>query len=111
MPKTKLPCQFPNERAFQRAVEDLAVVQGWLIHFSIDSRRGSKTQTPGFPDLILGREDGVGNKVIFAELKMPGNKPNVEQQRWHTLLSGNGLQVEVWYPKDWPDILDILIRG
>lgn len=63
----------------------------------------------GFPDLVMVR----GQRLIFAELKVGKNKLSAEQSQWIIDLT-NLVSMEVavysWTPKDWIDILKVLMR-
>jgi VRR-NUC domain len=112
-----------SERAFQAAVKDFAVINGWRTAHFHDSRRevvrqdGSRrvigdTAARGFPDLVLVR----GVRLIFAELKAEKGRVKPEQQEWLDALAlvqraveGNiseydSIEVHVWRPSMWESI-------
>lgn len=58
----------------------------------------------GFPDLCMVR----GHRMVYAELKVGKNKPSDRQWYWLCRLAEAGAKTYVWYPKDWPQIEDVL---
>lgn len=92
------------ESAFQKQVEGLAKVYGWLRYHTHDSRRSHA----GFPDLVLLR----GPELIFAELKTDRGRIRPEQQDWIDALQlVPGVDVYLWRPKDWDALHARLARG
>lgn len=97
-----------TEKQLQQAVIDLARTLGWRVaHFrSVPVKRGPtvRWETPvaadgaGFPDLVLVRD---GDRVIFAELKVSGNKPSAAQQGWLTSLRRAKADVHIWTEREW----------
>jgi hypothetical protein len=94
------------EAAFTKQAIDLAHIHGWHVaHFSA-ARVGKDNAwvTPvradgkGFPDLVLVRE-----RVVYAELKMPGRKLEPAQTVWQAKLLGAGQEYYVWEPGDLDD--------
>ena len=93
----------PPEVRFMADVMRTARDLGFLVYHTHDSRRS----TPGFPDLVLCN----GHRVLFVELKRQREKPTREQILWLNLLRHTGkVEVYLWRPKDWPDVVTIL-RG
>lgn len=90
-----------SEASFQGAVLEIAALTGWLAYHPHDSRRSE----PGFPDLTLVRE-----RLVFAELKSDTGKLRPEQQTWFDALLAAGIEVYVWRPQNWPQIMDTLKR-
>jgi hypothetical protein len=83
---------FADEADFQAEVERIAIAGGFECYHTRNSRRSRK----GFPDLIAVR-NGV---QVVAELKMPGNKPTPEQEKWLALFrTVPGCRVFLWYPE------------
>ena len=104
-----------SEAQFQKSVIQCAKAYGWRVHaerpgrFS-DGRWATMIQgDKGFPDLVMVR----GQRLLFAELKVGKNKLSDEQCQWIIDLT-NLMSMEVavysWTPKDWPDILKVLMR-
>ena len=61
----------------------------------------------GFPDLVLLR----GKRLIFAELKVGKNKPSDEQLQWIAMLDEvHGVEVHLWRPEQWSQILVVLSK-
>jgi len=84
-----------TERAFQQAVENLALRAGWLVYHTHDSRRSR----PGFPDLVLVH--AARGLVLFRELKTQTGRLTPAQKRWLTDLKTAGADAAVWRPLDW----------
>jgi hypothetical protein len=89
-----------SEKQWQRTVEELARLRGWLRYHTRDSR-GSE---PGFPDLVLVR----GRRLLFVELKTAKGKPSPEQLLWMNALRETPAEVYLWRPADWVDVQRIL---
>ncbi len=102
-----------TERGFQRAVVATARLFGWRVHHTRPAlnQRG-RWLTPvqgdvGFPDLVMARQ----GRVIFAELKQEGKRPSPHQRAWlDTLATCAGVEVYLWTPADWKQILEVLKR-
>ncbi len=89
------------EKAFQADVIKFARKNGWKHYHTYDSRRSAK----GFPDLVLVR----GGRLIFAELKSATGRMMPDQEEWIAALSRVGpIEVYLWRPSDWPQIVAIL---
>jgi hypothetical protein len=81
-----------NHEDLQNAVLDLSKRCGWDHYHPYDSRRS----VPGWPDLTLVRPP----RLIFAELKIPPDRPTPAQARWLTLLAQiPGAEVYLWEPE------------
>lgn len=88
-----------------RQVIDLAKVNRWRLYHAYDSRRSAA----GFPDLVLVRPP----RLIFAELKTAKGRLTREQGGWLTDLGAlalPGVEVYVWRPDDWNEIVERLKR-
>lgn len=70
--------------------------------------RGTIVTSKGFPDLVLARLDPV--RLIFAELKSKKGTHTKEQRLWQELLSASGVEVYLWRPADYDEIIRILSR-
>lgn len=91
-----------TEEDFQDSVEALAEARDFLVYHAHQSRR----DCAGYPDLHLVNEQG---RVIYAELKVPGGRVERAQAQWLTFLAASGtLEVYLWRPKDWRQIVRIL---
>ena len=97
----KLDLNATKERDFQHSVVELAELYGWMIYHTYDSRRSN----PGFPDLVMVRD----NRVIFAELKTMKGKVTKHQERWLEALAKTQVEVKLWRPSDINDIEEVLI--
>lgn len=80
-----------SEAAFQRAVEQLAAVRGWICWHDHDSRRNEA----GFPDLLLIRE-----RVVWIECKAESGRLSVAQVRFLGALHNAGQEVYVARPSN-----------
>lgn len=95
-----------SERDFQDRIVELARLRRWLVYHTHDSRRSD----PGFPDLVMVR----GDALLFAELKSEKGRVSVEQHEWLRALRRvaaamhEGVEVHVWRPSDWPQIVEVL---
>jgi len=94
-----------SEADFLAAVTELAVLCGWLVYHTYDSRRSQA----GFPDLVLARAD----TLIFAELKTAKGAIKPAQRTWLDTLGAianaqPGVEVYLWRPKDWVGIEKVL---
>lgn len=87
-----------TEREFQREVVKRALLFGWKVYHTYDSRRSAA----GFPDLVMVR----GDRLIFAELKTEEGKLSEDQEKWLTALAKTG-QAEVWRPS----MMDKIVRA
>jgi hypothetical protein len=102
-----------DERTFQDKIIEYARIRGWLVHHDRPARTADGWRTAiqgdaGFPDLVLAR---LG-RVVFAEVKTEKGTVSVPQKRWRTHLAPEGqipdVEVFLWRPKDWPDIVKVL---
>lgn len=98
------------EAGFQQQVVNLGHLFGWHIaHFTQAQIRPGVCVTPakadgkGFPDLVMVRE-----RIVYAELKMPGNDLSPEQSKWQAKILGAGGEFYVWRPADLDSIHHIL---
>jgi len=106
---------FANEREFTRWALKQARERGWvaghLSNMMIVRRRDGQTfavpdkDADGFPDLVLVHPQ---HGLVFAELKMPGRKPDVAQLRWLVALREAGCRVYVWSTNDQDEIVMVL---
>ena len=107
-----------TEAQFQRSVIELARLNGWKVaHFRPAQNGKGAWRTPvaadgaGFPDLVL-----VKDRVIFAELKTDKGRVSPAQREWLDVLtearvkaqSTGVVDVVIWRPKDWHEILATL---
>ena len=93
--------KFRHERAFQAALSHAALAANWLCFHPYDSRHSPA----GYPDTTLVRS----GRLIFAELKMPGQRPTPQQSAWLDALGQvREVSTHLWYPEDLPYILEVL---
>ncbi len=106
MPKTVLTPRAAldlqqSEAEFSRAVEEYAVLHGWLCYHDYDSRRNN----PGLPDWIFVRAP----RVVFCELKAQRGRVRAEQRVWLAALQlCRGVEAYLWRPSDWETVMEIL---
>lgn len=91
--------RFRSESVFQRWVERLAALRGWVSFHDRDSRRNMA----GLPDLLLIRE-----RVVWMELKSSRGKLRPEQEAFIAALRAAGQEVYVMFPADIDRIEEIL---
>jgi hypothetical protein len=96
-----------NEREWQSAVVEFALLHGWLYYHTLDSR-GSAA---GFPDLVLVR----AGRLLFVELKTTQGKLTPAQSLWldrlRDVATTAGMpEVYLWRPADWPTVMETLKR-
>jgi hypothetical protein len=95
-----------TERQFERAVVELAELQGWLVYHTYDSRRSN----PGFPDLVMVRNGAL----LFVELKSEKGRTSSAQEQWISALDEvagwptDAVEVYIWRPSMWGEIEEIL---
>ena len=82
-----------KERELQDAVVEMALLLGYLVYHTHDSRHSAK----GFPDLVLCKP----RRLIFAELKDEHRAVTKEQEQWLEALRACGLETWVWRPESW----------
>lgn len=96
------------EKEFQRSVVELARWYGWRVHHTrtVQIAGGGWTSPgldPGFPDLILVRDD----QIIFAELKTDRGRTSKTQDGWLAAL-GKCAETVVWRPRDMAQLTERL---
>jgi hypothetical protein len=94
------PAEPVSEKQFQAAVVKEAKRLGWRVYHTYDSRKSEA----GFVDLVLLR----GPRKMVAELKVGSNKPSAAQLNWLEWFADAGVESHVWYPTDWPKIMERL---
>jgi len=88
------------------AIRELAVLLGWRLYHTYDSRKS----VAGFPDLVLVNR--MQRRVLFVELKGPRGRVTAEQQAWIDALVACGEEAGVWWPQDWHDgTIEAALRG
>lgn len=101
------------EKDFQARVLELAKSLGWRhMHIGESTkrvRRGSKfvlvpdPDCQGWPDLTLVHVRT--KRLIVRELKSDTGKLTDAQRSWLRDLDAVGVDVDVWRPRDWDDIV------
>jgi hypothetical protein len=99
-----------SEESLQAKVLQLAKLCGWrAVHFrparTAKGWRTAFTGDKGFLDCVMVRRE----RLILAELKRDGEEPTAEQRGWiHDLYCVCTIEVYVWRPADWDEIVRIL---
>ena len=89
-----------KEQGFQKAVIELAELQGWRVYHVAKVKGQLRSRTgEGFPDLVLARD-----RCLFRELKVESEDPSDNQEIWLMILIAAGEDAKVWRPSDWPEI-------
>jgi hypothetical protein len=83
-----------REKAWQAQVIELALLYGWFVYHTYDSRRSQ----PGWPDLVLARP--TTGELIFVELKTDVGRLSPAQRSWLRVLEDCNQEVHVWRPRD-----------
>lgn len=97
------------EDEFKTEVLKFAVDHGWLRAHFRPAKTAKGWRTPveadgkGFLDLVLVRE-----RVVYVELKAPGNTMSDDQVKWFNALKKAKQEVYCWWPKDWEEIRKVL---
>jgi hypothetical protein len=60
----------------------------------------------GWPDYFCTHE--ATGDCFVAELKVRYDKPSPEQVQWLAILARCGIEVHVWWPPDWPEMVQRL---
>lgn len=101
-----------TEREWQAQVIQFARLCGWKVaHFrSARTLRGWRTPVgadgEGWPDLFMT----LGARCLAAELKVGKRQPAIAQENWLAALRLAGVEVYVWYPYQWDEIVEVLGR-
>jgi len=90
----------PPERIFQASVVKLARLCGFVVFHERDSR----SNTAGLPDLLLVKPP----RAIYAELKRENGRVRPAQAATMAALRECGLDVRLWRPSDWNEIVETL---
>jgi hypothetical protein len=91
------------EKDFQARVTHVAGLYGWKCYAIPDSRRAT---IAGFPDLTLWH---VGqSRIVFAELKREKGRLSESQKIVLSELGTLGVEVYVWRPSDFDNIIELL---
>lgn len=99
------------EADWQKRVLGAARLHGWKWYHPPDNMRTERgyrqNVVRGWPDLAMVR----GERLLFAELKKQDGRISPEQREWLAVLSGVPyVEVYVWRPSDWPEVLRVLDR-
>ena len=90
-----------TETEFQAQVVRAARMFRWMVsHMTLPQR-----SEPGVPDLLMVRPP----RVVFAELKRQNGRVTIPQHMWfHDLDKCPGVEVYIWKPSDWNEIVEKL---
>src|SRR5690349_561238 len=97
-----------KEKDWHLIVEQFARIMGWTHYHTYDSRKSD----PGFPDLVLIRDD----RLIFVELKAQRGKLSPDQERWQELIYGVAgacpahVSYYCWKPENFDTMVEALVR-
>lgn len=97
------------ERQFQSTVVEMAKAFGWECFYIPDSAKSGVVGRPkGWPDLTLCHPEMA--ILVFAELKSDNAKsqPTPDQVKWLTILDNCGEMVQLWRPRMWDHIENVL---
>ena len=96
------------EAVWQGQVVQIATAYRWDYYHppDVDPRKVQRGYRPGWVDLTLAKPSV--RRVLFVELKAPGNYPTPDQRRWLAQLDAAGLEVGVWWPKDLDEVRAVL---
>jgi hypothetical protein len=100
-----------SEADFQRTVVEAAALHGWRICHTRkatvrNGRVATPTSVPGWPDLVLWNP--VRGGVMFVELKTDRGVLSTDQQDVLDSLARAGAVVDVWRPREWTRITELL---
>jgi len=92
-----------THNSFQNEIVKFARLNGWKCQYWWKSYHSPK----GYLDLVLVRYP----RHIKAELKIPPDKVSPEQQEWIDVWKQfKDIEVYVWTPDQWDEIIRILSR-
>jgi hypothetical protein len=102
-----------SERAWQEQVTQLGALCGWDWAHWRAARTVHGWRTPvsgplgeGFPDLVLVRQRD--RRCLLVELKSDTGRLSPAQTTVHAVLRAAGLEVRVWRPRDWDEVVEVL---
>jgi hypothetical protein len=106
--------RFKDEYQFEAWVIDVLRTNGWLVTSMKDSRKQHWNAHKGIEDIHAARY----NKLLYAELKMPSNKPTENQAQWlaahsvfadkyNTAAGRELIIVRLWYPEHEDEIIQV----
>jgi hypothetical protein len=102
-----------TEASWQQCVIEIALRHGWRLHCVPDalyrrsfavSHYGASQGHKGWPDLVLCKS----GRLIVAELKSQTGRVRPEQQVWLDDLAACGVEVKIWRPSDYDEIVATL---
>jgi len=96
-----------SEKELGQQVEDLFKLFGWRFYHVLEQYHYAKRTSKGFPDYVATRQgnDGIG-RLLFIELKNEKGLVTEAQRAWLIDLSEcPGIEVYLWRPADWDEIL------
>ena len=92
-----------SEQDFQKQVQQVAQMYGWLTFHATPHAVGTawRTDGRGFPDLVLAHRD---HGVIFAELKTERGRLSDGQKDWAAAIVGH-VEYYCWRPSQLSSIM------
>jgi len=100
-----------SERMWQDKVEQVAIINGWIVDHKIPMRfngRPFTTGKAGMPDLILIHPRGHG--ILYVELKTERGKLSPAQIEVAAALRANGAEYYLWRPSQMHEVEERLGR-
>lgn len=92
-----------SEKDFQRTVVEAALLFGWAVHHTLDTKVPAKRIGPGYPDLTLVHPEQ--GRVLFVELKAEKGRVSEAQKWWGEILSKcPGVEYMLARPSDWDEL-------
>ena len=89
--------------SFQKEIVKVAKLYHWKVQYFWRNFHSPK----GWLDLVLTKPEN--GRLIFAEIKIPPDDLKPEQQEWIDIWKQyKSVEVYVWRPDDWDDIIKIL---
>ena len=96
-----------TEAQWKTQVIEFARAHGWLVSEMIDGEHNKRQQgDAGAPDLLLTHERS--KLALHVELKTDDGRLKPMQRRWIESLEEAGHDCEIWRPRDWDVIKNLL---
>lgn len=99
------------EKHHRKRCCDAALSLGWTVRFIADSRKAVRRgdryilvpdpDQAGLPDLFLFHPRA--GRSMFRELKLDSEDLRPAQKELIPVMAASGLDVGVWWERDWPD--------
>jgi len=99
-----------SEAQLQRDVIQASKLLGWMCYSIPDSRRATSNGYPDLTFLYPGNGRSGSGDFFLAELKAENGVLSRERGGWIAGLHAGGVEVFVWRPSDWDEIIARLQR-